>query len=306
MGGARLKNVRIRHLRVFQAIMVGGSATSAGELLGLTQPAISRSLSVLEAELGFALFERRGRHLHPSSEGRRFYREITPILGDLDNLAGLAEDIRLDRSGPVRIAAIGPLLFSQTLPLALRDVQEEDPSIRFAIDWVDRLQIEEAIANQRADLGVTLGPINHPALGMEELATVQAVAVFQKGHPFATQAEVAVSDLRDTPLILPQRQTRLRQLADSGLLESPTSLSVMIEASTAVASCHMASVGLGVALSDPFSATGVDRNLVEVRPWRPKISMTYTFIWPNARPPTDRVRNLMAAVRRAVSSIALS
>ena len=278
-----MKNIRIRQLKAYQAIVSTGSVTAAADLLSLTQPAVSRALASLEADLGFLLFDRRGRHLVHSERGRRFYRLMEATLTGLDELPGIVEDIRLERNSPLRISAIGPLLFSELVPVALKHFQVGHPDLRLEVSWVDRLDIEDWIVNQKSDIGLTLMPVEHPLLEARELVSVNAVAVLPKDHALARKSEIELSDLRNERFIVPNRRIRLRHLADKCMLEAKHPLPISIETSTAVASCHLVAAGLGIGISDPFSASGIRQDRVVVRPWRPSITMSYAAIWLKSR-----------------------
>jgi DNA-binding transcriptional LysR family regulator len=52
--------MRLRHIEVFNAIMLSGSVTAAARMVNVSQPAISRTLKLAEMQLGFPLFVRKG------------------------------------------------------------------------------------------------------------------------------------------------------------------------------------------------------------------------------------------------------
>ena len=278
-----MKNIRIRQLKAYQATVSTGSVTAAADLLSVTQPAVSRALATLEANLGFQLFDRRGRHLVHSERGRRFYRLIETTLTGLDELSDIVEDIRLERNSPLRVSAIGPLLFSELVPTALARFQAGHPTLRLDVSWVDRLDIEDWIVNRKSDVGLTLMPVEHPLLEAREFVSVNAVAVLPKNHALAAKSKIGPSDLRDESIIIPNRRIRLRQLADKCMLEAKHPLPIAIETSTAVTSCHLVAAGLGIGISDPFSASGICQDRIVVRPWHPSITMSYAAIWLKSR-----------------------
>ena len=57
--------IQARQIEAFRAVMLTRSMTGAAEMIGVTQPAVSRLVRDLEAELGLSLFERRGNKLVP-------------------------------------------------------------------------------------------------------------------------------------------------------------------------------------------------------------------------------------------------
>ncbi len=292
-----MMNLRIRQLKAYQAILSTGSVTAAAEHLALTQPAVSRALAALEANLGFQLFERRGRHLIHSDKGRRFYRMIESTLAGLDAMPGFAEDIRLERGSPLRIASIGPLLFSDLVPTAVASFRESYRDLQLEVNWVDRLDIEDWVVNQNTDIGLTLMPVEHPLLETREFASVNAVVILPADHPLAQRTEIGPSDFLDERVIIPSRMTRLRQLADKCMLEAKHPMPISIETSTAIASCHMVGAGLGVGITDPFSPTGIRQERIVLRPWRPSIRMSYAAIWLKSRPLSERSAHLIEVLR---------
>ena len=66
-------NVTLRQLRVFLAVARAHSFSRAGDIIGLTQPAVSRTLQHAELQLGFALFQRERGRLKPTVEAQALY-----------------------------------------------------------------------------------------------------------------------------------------------------------------------------------------------------------------------------------------
>lgn len=64
--------LRLRHIMTFLEIAQAGSIVSAADHLGVTQPAVSKTLRELEDILGTRLFDRTGRQLRLNSVGRNF------------------------------------------------------------------------------------------------------------------------------------------------------------------------------------------------------------------------------------------
>ncbi|MCB1974687.1 MAG: LysR family transcriptional regulator, partial [Burkholderiaceae bacterium] len=65
--------MRLRHIEVFNAVMVTGSVSGAARLINITQPAVSRTLKHAELQLGFPLFERTGGRLVATAEARSLF-----------------------------------------------------------------------------------------------------------------------------------------------------------------------------------------------------------------------------------------
>ena len=98
--------MNLRQIEAFRAVIVAGTVTRAGEMLRVSQPAVSRLIADLERSIGFALFERRRGRLLPTTEARYFHREIEKAYVGLDHLTKAAEAIRNLQGGQLRVAAM--------------------------------------------------------------------------------------------------------------------------------------------------------------------------------------------------------
>jgi DNA-binding transcriptional LysR family regulator len=70
-------------LGVFAAVLEAGNFVRAGEALGLTQSAVSRSVQRLEERLGVRLLERTSKTIRLTEDGERFCAEALPLFSQL-------------------------------------------------------------------------------------------------------------------------------------------------------------------------------------------------------------------------------
>ena len=90
--------MNVREIDAFQAVMVCGTASRAADVLGISQPAVSKAIQSLEASIGFALFERVKGRLLPTPEGQLFHREVEQSFAGLARLRSAATRFRVRRS----------------------------------------------------------------------------------------------------------------------------------------------------------------------------------------------------------------
>ena len=83
----------LRQIDAFRAVMLTGTATEAAQVLGISQPAISRLVSDLEQEIGFKLFDRVGRRVVPTAEAQILIEEVKRALTGLDQIRETASEI---------------------------------------------------------------------------------------------------------------------------------------------------------------------------------------------------------------------
>ena len=279
-------SIRLRQLRAFKAIVENGSVSEAAAALGLTQSTVSKVLAALELEIGFKLFERAGRRLGLSDQGRLFYQQTVNAIDLLEGIQSAAVDIRENVSARFRVAAIGPLLMSSFLPKALARFAREFPEFRFTVETKTRAEIGDWVANQHTDIGFTLLPVQQRQLQSRTVARVRAIAVVPAGHNLSDRPFLNPKDTCDTSLIMPRSSVRLRHL-QAGIDLRPS-----IETSNAVSTANLVAEGLGIAIIDPFTVTGIPSWKIKALPWEPTTVLDYGMIWPGSRSLKSHERRL--------------
>lgn len=127
-----MKAVDWNQIRAFHATAVAGSLSGAARQLGLTQPTLSRQVLALEADLGVALFERRGRRLTLTQTGLELLDHIR-IMGDAaDALLVAASGRAQEIGGRVCISATDTYA-AYVLPEIVARIRSEAPQITIAI-----------------------------------------------------------------------------------------------------------------------------------------------------------------------------
>jgi DNA-binding transcriptional LysR family regulator len=167
----------IDRIRYFCTFADTGSLVRASELLRVSQPALSKALRLLEAEVGCKLMEPDGRGLRLTESGRQLKAAAHPLLNQWMEVPSLIQGAK--RSQTVRLGSfevfttyfLGPLLRQH--PIAHLEVQELTPG-----------KMEDAVASGQVDLGITYIPIPKSGINFIEAARIKmgvfGVKAFQK------------------------------------------------------------------------------------------------------------------------------
>ena len=286
----------MRHLRVFRAVVEAGTVSDAAHTLALTQSSVSKSLASLEAELGFLLFDRIGRRLKLSQQGKLFLDRIGNVIEIFSEIETAAADIRDNKGKRLRICAIGPILYSRLVPAALARFAATHADHRFSVDMIARIQIEEWVAQGNSDLGFTLLPVDTNIVNFRAVASGDMVAVVPKGHRLADRDFLAPSDLVHEHVIMPRPGVRVRGLVEAAFVEAGHNLSVQTQTTTMISVAHLVSSGLGIGVVDSFTITGIDQRNVRIIPWIPAVTLNYGVIWPKTRNLTVVEEDFVACV----------
>src|SRR5258708_19792630 len=81
-------------LRIFHAVASAGSFTHAGQMLSLSQSAVSRQISALEEEITTPLFQRHARGLTLTDEGEMLYAAVSDVLNRLAQAEEALKNVR--------------------------------------------------------------------------------------------------------------------------------------------------------------------------------------------------------------------
>jgi len=155
-------------LRIFYAVGEAGSFTHAGEDLGLSQSAVSRQISTLEADLNVPLFHRHARGLILTEQGELLFRTATEMSEQVDSARTRLSDTRELPSGPLQVTTtVG--LGSAWLTPRVKDFVENYPEIELELLLTDQ---ELDLAMRDADIAIRLRQPVQPDLIQRRLFTV--------------------------------------------------------------------------------------------------------------------------------------
>jgi LysR family transcriptional regulator of gallate degradation len=205
-----------RRLQIFVALARHRHMPTAANSFGISQPAVSSAIRVLESGSGLRLFHRSPRGILLTTEGEAFSLHVRRALNELrhipDEIAALHGNIQ----GAVTVGAL-PLGRTLILPKAIARMSAKHPGVRVV---TDESAYEALVAGLRAgDVDFILGALrdNDAASGLqnERLMSEDMVVLARRDHPLAHSRGLAVADLRHAQWILPRSHAPARSLFES-------------------------------------------------------------------------------------------
>ncbi|MFO1246134.1 MAG: LysR substrate-binding domain-containing protein [Ramlibacter sp.] len=298
--------MRLRHIEVFNAIMLTGSVSGAARLVNVTQPAVSRILQHAESQLGLALFQRTKGRLTPTPEALALYPHIERLFAQLDEVQRLAANLKAGKTAQaLRILTVLALSY-EVLPRALKRFRATYPDVAVHVQSLHSAQVVSGLVLQEADVGLVLSPISHPALTQEPLADGRLVCVAPKGVlpvRLARAAQLSLPDLAGFPVIALDARDPMGISLAQACREAGVGLRSDISVQTYHAALAFAHHGMGLALVDSFTAMSADRKLVNVLPLDPVLPVPLRALHPAGKPGSVPLRAFVRCVQQAVSDI---
>lgn len=295
--------MNIKALRAFRTTLSEGSLTAASEIMHLSQPAISRLISGLEAELKLTLFDRSGRALTPTPEGMSFYREAGRILDNLDEVPRIAAEIRAGRSESLRIVTMPRIAQAVTIP-AIARFMKEHPEVNVSLDVRSRRDAGNWLAGRAYDIGVGALPVQHPGIRTQALIRVRGQAVLPSGHPLSNRTEVTAEDLIDEPVIRLMHGLLLREQLDDIFSSAGVSPKQSVEVASSQTACGLVAAGAGITIADELSAAEIRPGLIELVPLSPERWMTFGTLDPIAQKSFKALEDFKAILSEHTATLA--
>ena len=263
----------ISHLLYFKEVVEQGSLSKAAKELFISQPALSASISKVEANLGIPLFERSGKKLILNKAGREYYQSVCKSLSELQQGRRTALAVSEGLENLISVGAFTYVTFSTiTIPFLNRF-----PGCQFRLLQLDGDNLGEKMLSGDIDFAYTCTPIETPAINCYHVLTQRLFLTVASDHPLAYKSYIKLTDVRDEPFVLMEKGTPLRGVVDKIFEEAGFKPKVAYE--TNHASLLAGIINSGEAISiipDTFSE---HKNLTKINISVPQCLHKVYFIW---------------------------
>jgi LysR family transcriptional regulator, pca operon transcriptional activator len=210
--------VKLRHISCFLEVNRQGGVVPAGEVLGLSQPAVSKAIAELEEILGTALFDRSRRKLVLTDAGAIFMRHATAAVSALRQ--GL-DRVGQGRGGQaaVRLGAL-PTVQAEIVPQAISLFGRTGFAARVTVDSGPSPYLLSRLRGGAIDFVVGRMPQPEVMAGLvfEHLYSEGLVVVVRPGHPLELAPPASLRAIEPYPVILPPEGAIIRPTVDTLLL----------------------------------------------------------------------------------------
>lgn len=236
----------LRTLRYFSTLAEVLSFSAAAEQLGLSQPAVSRQIQLMEAELGIKLFDRVGRKVYLTSAGRELLDHSYEIQRSLDSLLSRAAELASGRQGVLRIGAT-PQTLESLISLILPRFQRKHPEVQISLVEDGSANLAQAV--ERGDIDVAVGALDRErVLRSRPLFPLVVLVAVPDGHPLSKRTSIDVGEIASEPVMLLRKDFMTRKLFDGACQVAHIQPRVLIESASPHCLLALVKSGLGVAV----------------------------------------------------------
>ncbi|EEE35881.1 transcriptional regulator, LysR family [Rhodobacteraceae bacterium KLH11] len=275
--------ITFRQVDAFRTVVSTGTVTEAAAMLGISQPAVSRLISDLEAEVGFALFERSGRVLVPTDEARLLVQEVRQVVSGMEHIKQAAHAIGHFGHARLRLVTT-PSFATQLAPDLISAFAAACPEAMAQLEFEANDDSVEWLVSQNFDFGITSNIPSNPSFDSLILSDDDVYCVIPKGHRLEKKTIIQARDLEDESFVSYMSSSRFRFEIDRFFSAKSVPRSMKYETRTTDGICRLVSRNLGV------SIIGMPKGHLEaprgcaVLPFAAPLSFRTVLFWSKNKP----------------------
>ena len=203
----------LRHLVTFCAVVDRGSFSAAAEDLGISQPAVSAQIRILEERLGQRLLDRNGRRVGLTEAGQvleTHARRMIALEADLERAMGEVGDRIAGRLQLGSSTGPGEVL----LPRLLGQFRQAHPAVTVSLVVHDTQTICDRVLDGELELGIVGAARAQRGLEYAPFLRDELVVIVPPGHTLASRVSIGLDELARLPLLMQQRGSGVRAVLE--------------------------------------------------------------------------------------------
>ena len=234
-----------QQLAAFLHLARSGSFSEAARLQGVSQPALSRTVQQLEEMVGQRLFDRTTRSVALTPTGQELLPIAERLVSEFDSSFCELARFVAGRRGRVVVAAL-PSIAAVMLPPAIARYRLDHPDVEVAI--MDGLSgsVLDAVAEGRADIGLTIKPSPRATLNYRPLMSDEFGLVCRPDDALAGEGALPWSVFEQRPFVAMAPESSVRQMTDAAFLQAGLAIPPLYGCAFLGTTGHLVAAGLGI------------------------------------------------------------
>ena len=205
-----LKETDLNLFIAFDVIYTEKNLTKAGQVLGITQPAVSNALSRLRELFGDDLFIRTSKGMIPTPVANQIIKDVRSALSLIQNTISETEKFDPSIAEMTFKISIGDSSEYRLLPLLIKELAEIAPKIKVETYLTPRKDAPRELASGTIDFSIDPPVHSDPHLKHEKIYEEDYVMIVRKDHPILSLKEITIEDyLKLSHIHISNRKTGL-------------------------------------------------------------------------------------------------
>ncbi len=226
----KLNNLDLNLLVILNAIYTEGSLTKAGELVGITQPAVSSALANLREYFDDQLFIRVGQGVKPTAKTENIIIHVRDALSILQRSLEKPDSFDPAVSSRKFRLSLNDISEGRVLPILMQKVHELAPNVRLSSYYTSREDLKHAMASNEVSFAVDPFPPSDSEIKKELIFEDVFVCGFRKEHKLAKEKNISVEQYLDLDHIKISGRRQGAALVDNALAKLQLDRKVVLRA----------------------------------------------------------------------------
>jgi len=263
------RQLNLRQIEAFKAIIENGTMRQSAEVLNISQPAVSKMIAHLEFDTGLQLFDRVKGRLAPTENGVQLYEEINRIFAGVRQVENAVEAIRRQEQGRISIGVM-PGLSGSFIQRVTTSFLAARANVFCSVEPLGSPMIIERLIARKLDVGLVGGGYDNPYVTSEPLMAHALVCIMPVDHPLTKRSIVKLQDLDGLPFVSLHSDTYIGNRVTRLCEHHDVRPQITLVSSGALTITQFVAAGLGVSVVHPLMVSGLE-DRIAVRRFEPEI-----------------------------------
>ena len=285
------------YLRYFSVLAQVEHYTLAAARLGISQPSLSSAIHHLEDELGgIRLFEKTGRNIRLTEEGRYYQEKVTAALKELDTASMTLRESKVSAPVLIRLGVVSGTV-EGTVAQEIADYLQQNERIRFRLTESDAEDLMDMVRQEKLDMAIVDTTNRDRTLHFRKLCRRDFYAALPADHPLAQKKTLTPGQLSQQPQIVfnYDLEGSFGQWASG----APAEEHIVCTVNTAQMALDLVAAGVGVSLiPDDCIQDREDVAFLPIENWHQALYMCILYDKWLEPPVWAFVEQLVSAIRR--------
>lgn len=288
----------VKQLEAFLVIEATRNLTEAANRLHVSQPALSRTLQLMEETVQVRLFERNTRSMALTAAGAAMLPIAKRLVGEFRESFGRFGEFLGGQSGQVVVAGL-PSIVVAMMPRATQQLANASPGVEVKVLALVEQEVLAAVRSGSVDFGLATQPVTSSGFVFEQLDTDEYVLVCRKDDPLARHKSVPWTAIEHRCFVAMGPSSSVRPLTDRTFVEIGISVDVRYESNSISLMGPLVAAGLGVSVLPRLALALTDcSELVVVRLGSPHVTRPVGLLQRAGTPLSPVAERLLTALRQ--------
>lgn len=279
---SRGDQMEIQQLQYFKVVAEMEHMTQAAEKMNVSQPALSKSISNIESNIGVPLFDRQGRSIKLNRYGKLFLESVDIILNEYEKAKLEIGSLVMPGFGEVSLGFIHTLGM-EVVPELMANVPQQYPNMRFNLTQATSYSLLLGLEDGSIDLSLSQRLISKEVdIEWIELWSEELFVIVPNDHQFANRDSIRLEEIKDEPFISIKRGNALRHIVDKLFAEAGITMNETFSGEEMHTIAGFVGSGLGVSLIPNVKGMN-EYNVKKIRVTKPICERKIGVAWVKGR-----------------------